>query len=598
MSSIIHKVKDAVSGHSDKSHESSHSSNTTSTTQHPHSTTGHSSHEPMSTTGTGANAYDSTHSSNHGPHQSNVANKADPRVDSDRDGRAAYGHNATSSGMNTHHTTTGTGAGAGLAGVGHSSHEPMSTAGTGVNAYDSTHSSNHGPHQSNVANKADPRVDSDRDGRAAYGHNSTSSGMNTHSTTTGAGAGLAGAGLAGAGHSSHGAGHSSHEPLGTGAGANTYNSTHSSSHGPHQSNVANKVDPRVDSDRDGRAAYGHNSTSSGMNTHSTTTGAGAGLAGAGLAGAGHSSHGAGHSSHEPLGTGAGANTYNSTHSSSHGPHQSNVANKVDPRVDSDRDGRAAYGHNSTSSGLNSHHTATGAGVGAGAGLATGAAAHELGSSHSANVGPHHSNAANKMDPRVDSDLDGRASHSTNTYNTNAPGTTVGSGGVGHTGPATGSGAHTGLTGHHSTMGDMNQASATNSYATGPADSTAGPHKSNIANKADPRVDSDLSNETNRESGQRMGTSNFHNDVHKGSIGGAGVIPISGNAGPTSTKTFEEAQETGATGAGSSYNTSHHTTTGHGNKTAGPHKSDMANKLDPRVDSDLDGSKTIGGSQRV
>ncbi|EPS32767.1 hypothetical protein PDE_07727 [Penicillium oxalicum 114-2] len=511
MSSIIHKVKDAVSGHSDKSHESSHSSNTTSTTQHPHSTTGHSSHEPMSTTGTGANAYDSTHSSNHGPHQSNVANKADPRVDSDRDGRAAYGHNATSSGMNTHHTTTGTGAGAGLAGVGHSSHEPMSTAGTGVNAYDSTHSSNHGPHQSNVANKADPRVDSDRDGRAAYGHNSTSSGMNTHSTTTGAGAGLAGAGLAGAGHSSHGAGHSSHEPLGTGAGANTYNSTHSSSHGPHQSNVANKVDPRVDSDRDGRAAYGHNSTSSG---------------------------------------------------------------------------------------LNSHHTATGAGVGAGAGLATGAAAHELGSSHSANVGPHHSNAANKMDPRVDSDLDGRASHSTNTYNTNAPGTTVGSGGVGHTGPATGSGAHTGLTGHHSTMGDMNQASATNSYATGPADSTAGPHKSNIANKADPRVDSDLSNETNRESGQRMGTSNFHNDVHKGSIGGAGVIPISGNAGPTSTKTFEEAQETGATGAGSSYNTSHHTTTGHGNKTAGPHKSDMANKLDPRVDSDLDGSKTIGGSQRV
>jgi hypothetical protein len=31
-------------------------------------------------------------------------------------------------------------------------------------------------------------------------------------------------------------------------------------------------------------------------------------------------------------------------------------------------------------------------------------------------------------------------------------------------------------------------------------------------------------------------------------------------------------------------------------TAGPHKSDLLNKLDPRVDSDLDGSKTIGGDK--
>ncbi|KAI0017438.1 hypothetical protein F4780DRAFT_755459 [Xylariomycetidae sp. FL0641] len=31
-------------------------------------------------------------------------------------------------------------------------------------------------------------------------------------------------------------------------------------------------------------------------------------------------------------------------------------------------------------------------------------------------------------------------------------------------------------------------------------------------------------------------------------------------------------------------------------TAGPHKSDVLNKLDPRVDSNLDGSKTIGGNK--
>ncbi|KAI1344874.1 hypothetical protein F5Y15DRAFT_363943 [Xylariaceae sp. FL0016] len=31
-------------------------------------------------------------------------------------------------------------------------------------------------------------------------------------------------------------------------------------------------------------------------------------------------------------------------------------------------------------------------------------------------------------------------------------------------------------------------------------------------------------------------------------------------------------------------------------TAGPHKSDMMNKMDPRVDSNLDGSKTVGGNK--
>lgn len=31
-------------------------------------------------------------------------------------------------------------------------------------------------------------------------------------------------------------------------------------------------------------------------------------------------------------------------------------------------------------------------------------------------------------------------------------------------------------------------------------------------------------------------------------------------------------------------------------TAGPHKSDLLNKVDPRIDSDLDGSKTFGGNK--
>ena len=88
--------------------------------------------------------------------------------------------------------------------------------------------------------------------------------------------------------------------------------------GPHHSNLANKADPRVDSDRDGRG----------------------------------------------LGQGAGG-----PHTA--GPHHSDLANKGDPRVDSDRDGR---------------------GLGAGAG--TGRV-------------PHTSGAGNTLDPRVDSGNPGR-----------------------------------------------------------------------------------------------------------------------------------------------------------------------------------------------
>jgi hypothetical protein len=68
----------------------------------------------------------------------------------------------------------------------------------------------YGPHGSRVANAADPRVDSDRDGRGAL----------------------------------HGSG--------PGPAPNTA--------GPHKSDMVNKVDPRVDSDLDGSKTYGGNKT--------------------------------------------------------------------------------------------------------------------------------------------------------------------------------------------------------------------------------------------------------------------------------------------------------------------------------------------------
>jgi len=78
------------------------------------------------TTDTYGGTTGTTGSTNYGPHSSNLANKADPRYDSDLDHRG---------------TTTG--------------------------------STNYGPHSTNVGNKADPRVDSDLDGRANPGSHQT-----------------------------------------------------------------------------------------------------------------------------------------------------------------------------------------------------------------------------------------------------------------------------------------------------------------------------------------------------------------------------------------------------------------------------------------
>jgi hypothetical protein len=85
-----------------------------------------------------------------------------------------------------------------------------------------------GPHSSGLANKADPRVDSDRDG----------------SRITAASSGLSG---------------------------DTAGSTNTSSTTPHNSNLLNKLDPRIDSDRDGSKTLG--GTSSGRHEPGQTAGA-------------------------------------------------------------------------------------------------------------------------------------------------------------------------------------------------------------------------------------------------------------------------------------------------------------------------------------
>lgn len=205
------------------------------------------------------------------------------------------------------------------------------SATTGVNDPEGTH----GPHSSRVANTLDPRVDSDRDNRALGGNSHTTG--TTHSA------------IPGAGHSSTG-----HTTGLTGSSNVTGYNDPTGTHGPHSSRAANAADPRVDSDRDHRGAPG---------THTGTAHTGTAHTGAAHTG---SSNVTGYN--DPTGT--------------HGPHSSRAANAADPRIDSDRDGRAAPGAAGTSH------------LGSGPGPAPNTA------------GPHSKDILNKVDPRVDSDLDG------------------------------------------------------------------------------------------------------------------------------------------------------------------------------------------------
>jgi hypothetical protein len=212
----------------------------------------------------------------------------DPPVDSDMD--RTNNRMSRDSGYNTHHYSD------------HSN--PASNAGYGAS------NSTTVPHNSNLMNKANPRLDSDNS-RGEYGNTA-----GHYSSPTGA----HGSNATGTGHGTPG----------------------SSATGPHGSRAANKVDPRVDVDN----ARGHYGNTPG--NYSTPTGA---------------------------------------HGTATGPHVSSLANTTDPHVNSDHhrgnSGNAPGTHNNPS---------TGVGYGNGPGNTSAA-------------GPHKSNFMNKLDPCVDSDMD-------------------------------------------------------------------------------------------------------------------------------------------------------------------------------------------------
>jgi len=253
MATAIDKVKHAL--HLDKSATNTHSTGTTGITS-----------------GTAEGVA--------GPHSSRAANAADPRVDSDMDGsRNAGVHTGThtAGAHNGGYSTTGA-TGTGVTGNNYSSTTGTGVGGTGYN------NNTAGPHSSNLANKLDPTV---------------------NSTTGTAGAGVGGTGAYDGTHAGNHTGVTGR----TGDAGGISNSTNA---GPHNSNLANKFDPRVDSDLDGRG-----------NRHGASKGGIFGASG----------------SHATAGSGTAQNTA--------GPHNSDTLNKIDPRVDSDRDGSATFAGNRT-----------------------------------------------------------------------------------------------------------------------------------------------------------------------------------------------------------------------------------------------------------
>ncbi|KAK4214748.1 hypothetical protein QBC37DRAFT_386920 [Rhypophila decipiens] len=274
-----------------------------------------------------------------------------------------------------------------------------------------------GPHSSRVANAADPRIDSDMDG--------------SHNT----------GGMRKAGHGEYGS--SGVGNTSSGMGGNTFSSSGRSegATGPHNSRMANTLDPRVDSDNDGSRTVGGNTGTSGFGSTGTSglgstghsgigstghsgigstghSGIGStghsGIGSTGHSGIGSTGHsGIGSTGHSGIGStgqsgfGSSGNTFGGAGSGTtgmtgtHGPHSSRMANAADPRVDSDRDGRGALGHSAPGPASNT-------------------------------AGPHSSDMANKLDPRVDSDLDGSKTMGGNkTYQS---GTTTHSSGLGRRDP--------------------------------------------------------------------------------------------------------------------------------------------------------------------
>lgn len=235
-------------------------------------------------------------------------------------------------------------------------------------------------------------------------------------------------------------------------------------------------------------------------------------------------------------------------------------------------------------------------------------------------GPHTSNLANKADPRVDSDRDGSGGlGSTGGYGTGT-GATAGSvhqgdlsrSGAGATGATTGESnpigysektwAHDHGAHGHEYVGDPCE---NEPPAPGAVHFIPGPHSLDTANRLDPHVSGGgIGLESATATDPSTSSTGHHHpgrDAALGAgVGAAGVRAYEASRDTPSSSTLGSGHHsagrdtglggaTGTIGAGtyeSGRDVPSGSTTQPEMMTAGPHKSDMMNKLDPRVNSDL------------
>ncbi|CAD6439819.1 7eab8180-50c8-4b7c-9188-b8c7d34415db [Sclerotinia trifoliorum] len=257
-----------------------------------------------------------------------------------------------------------------------------------------------------------------------------------------------------------------------------------------------------------------------------------------------------HRKHEN--TGLGSDQTRGHTEGSHGPHNSAALNAADPRVDSDLDGNrlpnktsSGYGtkdaYDTNENGSSGHHLGRDAAA-LGAAGAVGEGIHHHNNHHNSqhglggSQGPHSTATANRLDPNLSSS--GVPTEDAHTHHGHGAHSRLG---------VEGGGAEEADGVHGATSAGAGVVPV-GAYESGHGHHTnAGPHSSNLANKADPRVDSDLSKQQNHHYGR------------------------------------DAAVAAGVGGAAYEANKHHHNSA---NTTTGPHSSKLENKVDPRVDSDL------------
>jgi len=127
------------------------------------SATNHGVHSGTGTQSTGLGSSTTGHSSGtSGPHGSNLANKADPRIDSDRDGSRTAGNTGSTGYGSSTGTGVGSGVGSGNTGLGHSNAASANQTSSGIGH------SEEGKTKPSLMDKLNPSKDSNGDGKAGF----------------------------------------------------------------------------------------------------------------------------------------------------------------------------------------------------------------------------------------------------------------------------------------------------------------------------------------------------------------------------------------------------------------------------------------------